>query len=350
MKKCLSLLIVLVLALASVASLSAQQILTGSARGNCKDDSGKPIDGATVEMLNTDNGRKMVVKTNSKGEYLSMGLSAGTYKFTLMKDGKVLDEFNNVPIQVGAEQVVNFDIAKDRLQPGVSEEEKKKIEAAQQQNAKIKDLNARLQQVQVLEKAGNYDQAVTLLQEATQMAPQQDLLWAYLGDAYKGDKKYPEAIEAYNKAIAIKSTVPQYHAGLGDVYGKLGQTDKAVQEYGLAAQADPTHAGQFYFNQGAVLTNSGKADEANAAFDKAIQADPNNAAAYYWKGVNLFGKSELKDGKTVAPAGTAEMFNKYLSLDPNGQYAEGAKQMLAAIGASVETSYGKGKSAPKKKP
>ena len=144
--------------------------------------------------------------------------------------------------------------------------------------------------------------------------------------------------------------MPQYHAGLADVYAKQGQADKAVQEYSLAAQADPTHAGQFYFNQGAVLTNSGKPDEANAAFDKAIQADPNNAAAYYWKGVNLFGKATLKDGKTVAPEGTAEAFNKYLSLQPTGQYAEGAKQMLAAIGAQVQTSYGGKKSAPKKKP
>ena len=171
MKKHLSLLTVLILAMASVFSLSAQQILTGSAKGTAKDDTGKPIDGASVEMLNNDNGRKMTVKTDAKGAYLCMGLSAGTYTFTLMKDGKVLDQFNNVPIQIGATQEVPFDIAKDRLQPGVSEEEKKKIEAAQQQNAKIKDLNGRLQQVQTLEKAGNYDQAVTLLTEATQASP-----------------------------------------------------------------------------------------------------------------------------------------------------------------------------------
>jgi hypothetical protein len=45
----------------------------------------------------------------------------------------------------------------------------------------------------------------------------------------------------------------------------------------------------------------------------------------------------------TAPEGTAEAFNKYLELSPQGTYADAAKQMLASIGASVETSFGKSK-------
>ena len=44
-----------------------------------------------------------------------------------------------------------------------------------------------------------------------------------------------------------------------------------------------------------------------------------------------------------APAGTEEAFNKYLELAPTGQFADPAKQMLASMGATVETSFGKGK-------
>jgi hypothetical protein len=79
------------------------------------------------------------------------------------------------------------------------------------------------------------------------------------------------------------------------------------------------------------------------AFDKAIAADPTRADAYYWKGVNLLGKAKLEGTKMVAPPGTAEAFNKYLELQPNGQFAEPAKQMLTQMGASIETSFGKGK-------
>ena len=121
-----------------------------------------------------------------------------------------------------------------------------------------------------------------------------------------------------------------------------------MQEWATAAQNDPTNAASYYFNEGAVLTNTGKLDEAIAAFDKALQADPTRADAYYWKGVDLMGKATTKGDKMVAPEGTAEAFNKYLELAPTGKYADPAKQMLASIGASVETSYGKRRRLPRR--
>jgi len=316
----------------------------GTVRGVAKDQAGKPIAGATVELVNPETGKKTDLKTNGKGEYLSIGMPPGNYDFNLIIDGKAVDTFNKVPVIAGDERVINFDLAKDNKSgTGMTEEQQKKIEAAQKQNDKIKGLNAALAQAKDLEKAGNYDQAVTVLQQASQMDPGQDLIWAYLGDAQRGAKKYPDAIESYQKAIAIKPTSGVYHNGLADAYAKSGQADKAVVEYNAAAQADPTNAGTYYFNEGAVFTNTGKIDEAIAAFDKAIQIDPTRADAYYWKGVNLIGKATMKGDKMVAPEATAAAFNKYLELQPTGQYAEPAKQMLATIGASVETSYGKKK-------
>ena len=81
------------------------------------------------------------------------------------------------------------------------------------------------------------------------------------------------------------------------------------------------------------------------AFDKVIAADPTKADAYYWKGVNLIGKATLKGDKMVAPEGTAEAFQKYLELAPDGKLAQPAKDMLASIGATIETGFG-----TKKKP
>jgi hypothetical protein len=84
------------------------------------------------------------------------------------------------------------------------------------------------------------------------------------------------------------------------------------------------------------------------AFDKAIAADPNRADAYYWKATNLIGAATLKGDKMVAPDGTAEAFQKYLDLQPTGPHAEEAKAMLASIGATVETQFGKPKKTTKK--
>ena len=88
-------------------------------------------------------------------------------------------------------------------------------------------------------------------------------------------------------------------------------------------------------------------DDAIVAFDKVITSDPNRADAYYWKGVNMIGKATLQGDKMVAPPGTADCFQKYLELQPTGTYADAAKQMLASIGASVETSFGKKKTSKK---
>jgi tetratricopeptide (TPR) repeat protein len=105
----------------------------------------------------------------------------------------------------------------------------------------------------------------------------------------------------------------------------------------------------YFFNEGAVLTNLGKLDEAIQAFDKTIAADPTRADAYYQKGVNLLGKATLgKDGKMVPAPGTAEALNKYLELAPTGKFAQPAKDLLASIGAPVQTSYGTQKKSGKK--
>jgi tetratricopeptide (TPR) repeat protein len=349
MKKHISFITLLALLLGmSTVPLWAQG--TGAVKGVVKDPSGKPMEGATVEFVDPDTGKKADLKTNSKGEYSSIGIAPGTYDVSLLKDGKVVDKINKVPVAPGQEpRVLNFDLSQ-RQGAGMSEEQKKQAEDVQRHNEKVKALNASLAQAKQLEAAGNYDEAVTVLQQATQVDPKQDLVWFSLGDAQRGAKKYPDAIASYQKAIEIKSTVGAYHNNLAEAYAKSGQNDKAVQEYTAAAGAEPANAATYYFNEGAIFTNTGKADEAIAAFDKSIQADPTKAAAYYWKGINLLAKATTKGDKMVAPEGTAQAFNKYLELDPTGQYADAAKQLLASIGAPVTTTYGKSKTPPSKKP
>jgi len=346
---------------------------TGSVKGTVKDEQGKPMPNATVELQNNDNGQKYKLKTNGKGEYFSLGIQPGKYKVTLENNGQPIFQLTNVPI--GLEQpeaTVDIDLQKERAnqaeggaqaakggkaqpqaQPQLTEEQKKKIEAAQKEQMTVKTLNEKLAQASEAEKAGNPDQAVQILSQATQMDATRDLLWARLGDAYRlaGAKKtdraqqsqdYAQAADAYQKALQIKPTA-EYYNNFGDALAKSGKTEEAIKAYTTAAQLDPPGAGRYYFNMGAVLTNTGKTDEAVQAFDKAIAADPTRADAYYWKGVNLLGKAKLEGSKMVAPPGTAEAFNKYLELQPNGQFADPAKQMLTQMGASIETSFGKGK-------
>jgi tetratricopeptide (TPR) repeat protein len=329
----------------------------GTLSGTVKDASGKPMAGATLRLYDPQTARKYELKTDKNGFYKSTAIYFGTYKVTLLQNGNPIDEHNNVPVNPGQETTSDFNEGGNAS--AVSPEEQAKREAAHKQNEKVKGLNASLTQAKELEGAGNYDQAITVLTQATQVDPNQDLVWGYLGDAQRGAaahssdaqakaKFYSDAVASYQKALAIKPTGAAYHAGLADAYARSGQTDKAVQEYATAAQDDPTNAGAYYYNEGVVFTNTNKSDEAIAAFDKAIQADPNRADAYYLKGQAMMAKGTTKGDKMVVPDGTAEAFQKYLELQPTGKYAEVAKQMLAAIGAPVQTTFGKSKSSSKK--
>jgi tetratricopeptide (TPR) repeat protein len=354
-----------------------------SVRGLCTDVDGKPITGAVVHLVDTDTGRKYDLKTNAKGEYFSLGIAAGKYNVTLLKDGKELFHVNGV--QVGADEVVqNFDLKKDlAATSGLTPEQ---LKAQQDQNAKvakenltIKSLNEKLAAAKTAADAGDFDTATKTLTEATQVDPSRDLLWAKLGDYTLSSankqtdsavktKDYEDAISDYQKALDLKQkaieadptkktpdaakVMASYYNNLGKAAASDGKTDDAVKAYNQAVQLDPTSAGMYYYNLGGTLTNANTKNDpqmtkaAMEAFDKAIAADPTRADAYYWKGTILIGQATLKDDKMVAPAGTAEAFKKYLELAPTGPHAEEAKAMLSAVGATVETSYGNKK--PKK--
>ena len=338
----------------------------GTVKGVCTDDEGKPIVGASVLWLNSDSGTKREIKTNKKGEYFSLGMPLGKYKVVLSLDGKDIWSFNNVPVGT-EERTVDFDMKKEHEAvakgQGISAEQAKKLQeekANQDKEANtVKGLNDKLMAANDAMKANDFDTAILALTEANQIDATRDLIWFKLGEAYRGSapkqtdsaektKRYDQAIEAYNKAIAIKPS-GAYFNNLADVYAKEGKTKDAVATYNQAVQTDPTGAGQYYFNLGAILTNANTSNNpemrnaAIEAFDKAIAADPTRADSYYWKATNLIGAATVKGDKMIAPPGTAEAFTKYLELKPDGSHAEEAKQMLAAMGATIETHFGKGK-------
>jgi tetratricopeptide (TPR) repeat protein len=398
---------------------------TATVKGTCKDDKGNPVPDAQVTWHNNDNGRTFNLKTNKKGEYFSLGLDPGTYTVTLSKDGKELDKATNY--KVGADEMtLDFDLKKSQEQ-AVQETAKQKgltpeqVKQMQEQQAKVENYNKSIGAVNEKLKAAtaaeqatppNYDAAIASLNEAAQMAPNEDLVWFRLGGAYldsaktqtdpaEKTKRYAEAYNDLQKAIDLKkSKTPEtgasgaaaangqlaqgnaqgaqgnappaqggkpavqsamdnqrmaaYYDNFAAAAARVGKSDEAVSAYQHAAELDPAHGGQYYYNLGAVLTNSNATNDvkirkqAIEAFDKAIAADPNRADAYFWKAQNLVGMATTDpSGKIIAPEGTTDAYQKYLELQPSGPHAEETKQMLAALNATVETTYGK-KSTKKK--
>lgn len=373
--------LLVILAVALAAPLAHSQ--TASVRGTCKDIDGKPIAGAEVEWQSIDTGRKSVLKTNNKGEYFSLGFTTGKYNVKLSKDGKEIFHVNGVVLVSGDQPApTDFDLKKEQANAAAGQgKTPEQLKAEQEQREKVskevntvKALNDKITEANAAMTAGDFEKAIATLNDANAMDSTRDLIWARLADAYRQSaakqtdpdekkKRYESAVTDYQKAIDLRKGSEQaakdpaktnkdlagYYNNLAEAQAKDGKLDDAVASYNQAAQLSPEGAATYYFNQGAVLTNAGKVDEAVAAFEKVIAADPNKALAYYYKGINLIGKETVgADKKPVEPPGTAEAFQKYLELDPNGPQAATAKAMLDHMGAPIETSFGSKKKAAKK--
>jgi len=378
MRKYFILPLLLVLAVGLSAPLAFAQA-TGTVKGICKDFEGKPIAQAEVQWSGTESGHTYKLKTNNKGEYFSLGIVPDKYNVTLSKDGKELFHFNGVYVRL-EETALDFDLKKELagaaqgqgMTPEQAAKAKEAAAKAESERKTVGTLNEKLNAAKAATDAGDFETAIATLNEANQIDSTRDLIWFKLGDAYRmsapkqtdpaeKQKRYELAATNYQKAIELRSTsevaqkdpdhnvkMAAYYNNLAEVCAKSNKVDDSMTNYNKAAQLDPAHAATYLFNEGAVLTNAGKVDDAIVAFDKVIAADPTKAEAYYWKGVNLIGKATLQGDKMVAPDGTAEAFKKYLELEPDGKLAQPAKDMLASIGATIETGFGTKKKPVKK--
>lgn len=347
---------------------------TTAIEGDVKGEDGKPLQGAVIKIERKDIKGNYNTKTDKKGHYYYGGLGFGMYDITVEVNGKPVDATRGVRTQ-GAPAEVNFDLKEAAaraaaasaggaagaapppeenrsLSPAQKAELEKQRKAQEEQMAKNKELNDAFNAGREAETAKNWDVAIQQYEKASQLDPKQHVVWSHLADSYigraagktGGDQQadLAKGVEYYQKAIELKPEDPAYHNNYALALAKTKNLDAARAELTKAAGLDAANAGKYYYNFGAILVNAGQSDAAGEAFKKAIEVDPNYADAYYQMGIVLIGKATTTpEGKVVPPAGSEEAFQKYLALQPSGQYADGAKAMLASMGASVQTTFDK---------
>ncbi len=315
------------------------------------------------------------------GDFKGSGIAPGNYVAFVIADDKSLDFLDNQDLKAGDDKTLNFDMSRPEYIEKMTPEERKTLEEFKKKNAdivagnaKIANLNTTLVQARADTKAGNFDAAITSMQQATTQKPDEAILWVALGDAQLGkadaaakaaktagkgssdptvQTAYSDAAASYKKAVDANSvakkpnpdTAAAAYNQLGQAYGKQGNVKDSSDAYEQAAKTQPAQAGMYYFNEAATFYNAGKGDDAATAADKAIAVDPKRAMAYYIKGQALIPKATVdpKTQKIVAPPGCVEAYQQYLELDPTGAHADEVKQVLTGIGAPIKSSYRAGR-------
>jgi cytochrome c-type biogenesis protein CcmH/NrfG len=120
---------------------------------------------------------------------------------------------------------------------------------------------------------------IQTLKEIVKKDPKNLPAWVELGNLYFDTDQPKEAIDAYSRYLAVKPDNPDVRTDMGIMYRKLGQFDKALEEFRKAAQSDPKHVNSRY-NIGLVLLHD-KQDIRGAikAWEEYLKVDPNSERA-----------------------------------------------------------------------
>jgi tetratricopeptide (TPR) repeat protein len=245
-------------------------------------------------------------------------------------------------------------------------------------------INADLKAAIAANQEKRYTDAEALMLRDTAAKGDLIVLWVQLGTAQIGLKKYAEAEVSFDNALGVNpaplkenSTAAFYQpdakpgavaatatrssaigtsetvvtkqnrtpevlgaalTGLGEVYIRTSRVPDGQAAFDEAVKANPAQAAFYLRNEAILLLQIGHAPEQVIAADKAIALDPKRADLYFFKGQGLAAQATIDPAtqKLVLPAGCVDALQKYLSLDPNGQYSSDAKGMLAAAGVATK--------------
>ena len=336
--------------------------------GEVRDMEGKLFPEVVVVFKHDETGLSNEVKTDKNGRFIQTGLRGGVYTVTFKVKDQVVYE-QKLRLATGAEERLNINFkelaqqmtAEQAAARKKQEEDLKKFdslkgrfEAGRVAMDKAKQMRSEVQRMPADQRgtlphqvAELFQTAITEFEEAqkaaTEKEPNLHLILANLGEAYEAAGRSEDAVAAYKKAIELKPTAGYYN-NLGNTLATLKRLEEAGQAYQKAAELEPTNASMYWRNFGIVLYNSGQLKEAIGPLRKATELDATNADAWYLLGASLVAGMESKmEGDKIIPVvqpGTVEAFQKYLELQPDGRFANLAKENLAqleAMGVGIQT-------------
>ncbi len=129
-----------------------------------------------------------------------------------------------------------------------------------------------------LHRAGDTREAIALLLGVLDSHPSLGKGWAQLAFMLNQMRKYEDALEASNNAIANSPTFANGYRNKGFALSSLGRFGEAVQQFDLALERERNgrDRSQILYNKAYALMLDRKLDEAMETAEKAVVEDPTN--------------------------------------------------------------------------
>ena len=300
-----------VVALVMTALPAAAQ--TGRIGGTVKDTNGQPIKGATVVAENPASApASFTATTDDRGRYSMIGLKAGSWKVTASAPGFAASS-GNVPIKTIGAPMPPVDFT---LGPGASGP------SGALAGVNTKELQGELAKADAMVAAKDYAGAIAVYEGMVAKVPALTALYLQIGGLYRNQKQYDQAIETYKKVPEGDTNADKAKIEIGMTL--LEKNDLAGAEAALMAVAQSTSANkEVFYNLGEVKFAKGETDEAVKYYQRASDIDPN-----WGKPLFKLGLARLQKADT---AGTLEIMNKLIQVDPNSPEAAQAKALIEQL-------------------
>jgi len=195
-----------------------------------------------------------------------------------------------------------------------------------------------------LQGEGRLDEAIDHYQRAIALQPEYAPAYNNLGAALHAKGRHDEAIATYQQALRLRPDFPLAHYNLANALNDAGRPREAAEHFRIALQTISGSA-DVHNNLGIALMGEGKAAEAIAEFRIAVQLEPESAASRrnladalasarrYDEAIDEFGRAARID-----PTGSAhyDLGNLFLELDRTEEAIAAFRAALKLAPRSVE--------------
>jgi Flp pilus assembly protein TadD len=163
---------------------------------------------------------------------------------------------------------------------------------------------------QALLKIEDFTKAAQVLESAAQSNPNNAQLSLALGVARYGQRRFPDAIAAFLKTIAIDPRIPQPYLFVGRMLDQAGSAMPAiVDDYRRWTTLEPDRAEPPLLLAKALVASNAASDEAEPLLRRSIDLDSKNWEAHYELGLLLAKKHDYK--------GAAHELESSIKLNPS---------------------------------
>lgn len=299
MKKPLPIINVTIIVIAALTIINSSLLFSQTfavASGTVKSEDGKPIKGAKVILIFSEDGTKHELTTDKKGRWRKANMRSGAWTIGFMAEGYEPQNFNITLSAIKRNPPIDVKLTPIPKSPLI------KADALYQQK--------------------KYDEALKEYQRI--LAENQDLYQVHnkIGLCYYRLNDLENAIDAFKLMLEKEPQSQDTLINLSAIYFEKGNLDEGMKYFKQLDEKSLEDPSIFY-NIGMLLFNNRQIDMAIDYLRKCLALDPLYVNGYYQLALVYLNKGDLEEAK--------KNLKKVIELAPESEKAALAKKMLENI-------------------